>query len=119
MKCALTLFLLFAFLTNCDNKVDPTATTCVYPDNKLARTSEFIKDVPATITSVTYSGQQTSYEIRRAGTSAPLGSCNLPPTFQKDGLSVTVSGYLLTFPGMEYINLSPLPFEITDIKVRE
>jgi hypothetical protein len=120
MKYVLSLFLLLSFLTSCDeNKIDSSLTSCTYPGTKLTRTDQFIKDVPAMIIAVKFPNQQVSYQIQRAGTSAALGSCNLPIAFAKDSLKVTVSGYALTFPGMELMNLSPLPFEVTDVELRE
>lgn len=85
----------------------------------MTRTDQYIKDVPATVMAVTSPTKEVSYQIMRGGTSAPLGSCNLPLAFEKDGLQVIVSGYLLTFPGSELINLTPLPFEVTNIQLRK
>lgn len=120
MKYLLTLFLLANLLTSCDkNKIDSSFTSCTCPGIKLTRTNEFIKDVPATIIAVPSPNQPVSYQMMRGGTSAALGSCNLPLGYAKDSLKVTVSGYFLTFTGLEVMNLSPLPFEVTDIKRRE
>ncbi len=121
MKYVLSLFLLLSVLVSCYNdKVDPSVTSCAYPGVELRRTTEFIKDVPAIVIAYTPPGTQIiNYQIMRGGTSAALGSCSLPSAFAKDSLSVTVSGYLLTFPGMELMNLSPFPFEVTEVKGRD
>ncbi|QDK80201.1 hypothetical protein EXU85_16960 [Spirosoma sp. KCTC 42546] len=120
MKYSLSLLLVLSVSISCDrNKVDPSVSSCTYAGRTLTRTTQFINHVPATIIAVTSPNTPViSFQISRAGTSAPLSSCNLPVAFAKDRLNVTVSGYLLTFPGMEYMNLSPLPFDVTDVKVR-
>jgi hypothetical protein len=119
MRYTLSLFLLFNLLTSCDrNRIDPSISSCAYLDTKLTRTDQFVKEAPAIIITLTSQSQQVSCQIMRGGTSAALGSCNLPLAFAKDSLKVTVSGYLLTFLGLEVMNLTPLPFEITDIKLR-
>ena len=121
MKCVLSLFLLLGVLGSCHNdNVDPSVTSCAYPGAELRRTTEFLEDVPATVIAYTPPGTQVvNYQIMRGGTSAALGSCNMPSAFTKDSLRVVVSGYLLTFPGMELMNLSPLPFEVTDVKLSD
>ncbi|UHG94998.1 hypothetical protein [Spirosoma oryzicola] len=48
----------------------------------------------------------------------PWGSCNLATAYQQDSLQVTVSGYFLTSDQLETMNISPLPFEVTSIQVR-
>jgi hypothetical protein len=116
----LGLFLLLSFLVGCDrNDVDSSVTSCTYPGVTMTRTSQFINQVPATIVAVRSGSQLVGYQIRRAGNAAFLGSCNLPSAFAKDSLPVTVSGYLLTFPGLELMNLSPLPFEVTAVRLRK
>jgi hypothetical protein len=120
MRVRLGLFLLLSFLVGCDrNDVDSSVTSCTYPGVTMTRTSQFINQVPATIVAVRSGSQLVGYQIRRAGNAAFLGSCNLPSAFAKDSLPVTVSGYLLTFPGLELMNLSPLPFEVTAVRLRK
>jgi hypothetical protein len=120
MRVRLGLFILLSFLVGCHrNEVDSSVTSCAYPGVTMTRTSQFINQVPATIVTVKSGSQSVSYQIRRAGNAAFLGSCNLPPAFAKDSLPVMVSGYLLTFPGLELMNLSPLPFEVTAVRLRK
>ena len=120
MRVRLSLFILLSFLVGCDrNEVDSSVTSCTYPGITMTRTSQFINQVPATIVAVKSGSQFVGYQIRRAGNAAFLGSCNLPPAFAKDSLSVTVSGYLLTFSRLQRMNLSPLPFEVTAVRLRK
>jgi hypothetical protein len=121
MKCALSLFLLLSILLSCrKDEVSSSASPCSYGGNKLTRTSQFAKDIPATIIAIKSptTTPVISFQIMRGGTAAPLSSCGLPASFAKDSLKVIVSGYLLTFPGIEFVNISPLPFEVTDVKLR-
>jgi|GEM_PF-4418121 len=119
MKYTLSLFLLLTVLFSCGkNKVVPSVTSCDY-GGELTRTNQFVKDIPATIVAVKYpTSPIVSFQIMRGGTAAPLSSCGLPASLAKDSLKVTVSGYFLTFPGIEFVNISPLPFEVTDAKLR-
>jgi hypothetical protein len=120
MKYALSLFLLLSFLIGCHrDEVGPSVSSCTYSGGKLTRTNQFVKDIPATIIAIkSPTTPVLSFQIMRGGTAAPLSSCGLPASFAKDSLKVTVSGYLLTFPGIEFVNISPLPFEVTDAKLR-
>lgn len=45
-------------------------------------------------------------------------ACNLPIEFQKDGLSVSVTGYKLALSGGAALNTTATPFEIKSIKKR-
>lgn len=45
--------------------------------------------------------------------------CNLPIQFQKDTLSIVVSGYKLIRPDSQAVKMAEQPFEITDIKLRK
>ncbi len=46
------------------------------------------------------------------------GACNLPNSFLQDSLDVYVSGYFLTSPSLDLLNITPVPFEVTAIKRR-
>lgn len=121
MNYVLSLFLVLIALVSCDrNTAHPSITSCSYPGIKLTRTNQFINDVPATIIAVSSPGTQVvRYQIMRGGTSAALGTCNLPVALAKDSLKITVSGYFLTFPGLDVMNLTPLPFEVTEATLRK
>ena len=45
----------------------------------------------------------------------PIAPCNLPEKAKQDGLKVKFSGHLVTYPGLERINVEALPFELTSI----
>lgn len=45
-----------------------------------------------------------------------LGPCNLPAAAKKNGLAVKVSGYLVTFPGINERDLAADPFELTSVE---
>ena len=115
MKYILYLFLV-GWLTSCEKNKVNALSSCNYPWENLTRTDRFIQEVPATVAAVHFPGQQPAYHILRGGNSAALGSCNLPEAFKKDSLKVMVSGYFLTFPGMDLMNINPLPFEVTAVK---
>lgn len=117
MKHLLIIILAAFILTGCDkNKID-FKTTCSYPGVTLTRTEQFADNLPAMIVAVKLANQPTSYQIK-PGENNAWGSCNLPMEFAKDSLKVLISGYFLTFPGMELMNISPLPFEVTEVKPR-
>ena len=119
MKYALSLFLLLSILFSCHkDEVGSSVSSCAH--GELTRTTQFIRNVPATIVAVKSpitSG--INFEIMRGSTAAPLSSCGLPASLAKDSLKVTVSGYLLTFLGIEFVNIRTLPFEVTDAKLRQ
>lgn len=120
MKHALILFLGITILFSCDkNEVNPSISSCKYGSRELTRTDQLVKDIPATIIGIrSPTSPVITFQVMREGTAAALSSCGLPAEFAKDSLKVTVSGYFLTFPGMEFINLNPLPFEVTEARLR-
>lgn len=121
MKYALILSLGITILFSCDkDEVSPSISSCTYGSRELTRTNQLIEDIPATIIAVkSPTSPVITFQIMRSGTAAALSSCGLPAEFAKDSLKVTVSGYFLTFPRMELMNLSPLPFEVTKARLRE
>jgi hypothetical protein len=48
-----------------------------------------------------------------------LGACNFPEEAKKDGLSIKISGYLVTYPGMAEDDIFANPFEITSYQILE
>lgn len=46
----------------------------------------------------------------------PLDPCNLPARAKIDGLKIKFSGYLVSFPGLEVLNVRALPFQLTNIE---
>jgi hypothetical protein len=107
------------FFISCEkNEPDLTSTCAGY-----TRT-ESVSNVLATVNRQRVNGQPTEvYNIvldpvsYRSYTTS-LAACNLPQQFQKDGLSLKLSGYYLTYPGLELMNVPAPPFEITDIQLR-
>lgn len=121
MRRALNLLLTSTLLLGCSRgSVDPPVSACTFGGKELTRTGEFIREVPATVIAVkSTTSPVISFQILREGADVPLGSCGLPTEFAKDSLQIMVSGYLLTFPGLELMNLSPLPFEVTKVRLRQ
>lgn len=118
------LFLLLAFI-GC-KKEDAVVETspCQSPYGTLRR-REFIQDRAAVVIQISQTNGETSFQIVPAyGTGVdeanrtPWGGCNLGTVFRKDGLKVTVSGYFLTSDQLGTMNISPLPFEVTSMQVR-
>ncbi|MBD2755454.1 hypothetical protein [Spirosoma validum] len=119
MRPALPLFFLLITLLSCHNdRVSVVVTPCTYSDPDMRRRNGLHKAIPAII--LTVGNQPGNYQLLPATgyNPVPLGPCNLPQSFQKDSLSVYVSGYFLTSPFLETANVSPLPFELTEISVR-
>ena len=46
-------------------------------------------------------------------------ACNFPEEFAKNNAQLLVSGYQLTFPGIENSNMIGVPFEISQIDLKE
>ena len=113
------LFLL-AFLTGCHKDgVDSSDSPSTCLGANLVRTGKFINQDSATIVAFTVSNQQTIYQIAWKGSPVSMSPCNLPTAFQKDSLKITLSGYFVRSPGASLVDISNLPFEITEIKQRD
>jgi hypothetical protein len=54
------------------------------------------------------------------GLSAPASPCNLPKSFQKDGLTIDFSGIIRVDTTLNYsvIDISSIPLQLTSIKLR-
>lgn len=48
-----------------------------------------------------------------------LGVCNFPKEAKKDGLSLKISGYIVTYPGLMLEDIIANPFEITSFQIIE
>ena len=46
-----------------------------------------------------------------------LGACNFPKEAQKNGLTLKVSGYVVTYPGITLEDIMANPFEITSYQI--
>ncbi|RDB06395.1 hypothetical protein [Runella aurantiaca] len=64
--------------------------------------------------------EDTAYIIRNPSLTdtAPFwGACNMPDKAKKDGIKVKVSGYIITFPGIEGVQFKHgRPFELISIE---
>ncbi|GAB3962901.1 hypothetical protein GCM10028805_64940 [Spirosoma harenae] len=115
---------LLAFI-GCE-KEDPASeiSPCQSSYGRLRRRN-FIQDIPAIVSLKGQKNGEFSFQIVPSFSTGvaeadrtPWGSCNLGTAFQKDSLKVTVSGYFLTSDLLETMNISPLPFEVTYMKIR-
>lgn len=48
-----------------------------------------------------------------------LGACNFPKEARKNGISLKVSGYVVTYPGIMLEDIIANPFEITSFQIIE
>jgi len=124
MKRALTFLFLLSASVGCKDKeyVNPEvqATPCVsnYKDTR-RQSYESLNEAGMVIGGFIYPllpSDSPPYDFSLRTAAIP---CNLPQKFRKDGLIVSFSGYYLTSPLLELIQISAIPFELTDIKLRE
>lgn len=94
-------------------EVGSLASSC-YPYPKLTRAQK----VSEALVLVSPSGGLIGGYQLIAANGVAWSACNLPADFRKDNLKIYVSGYFLTSPELELINLSPLPFEVVSAKMR-
>lgn len=117
-------FLLVAFISCQKEDVSVQTSPCQSPYGILTRRG-FIKDRPAIVVQRRQKNGESGFQIVPAYSTGvdeanrtPWGSCNLGTAFQKDSIKVTVSGYFLTSDLLETMNISPLPFEVTSMQIR-
>lgn len=114
MRHYLVLICLAIELLSCNKpEISSVASTC-YPTVNATR-SRRITDAAVTVQAS--GGLATGY-LLTASNGVAWGACNLPDEFKHNGLAIYVSGYSLTWPGLESMNLNPLPFEVTEAKLR-
>lgn len=118
MRRILTLFFLLSILVSCGkDKFESQVPPC--SDSPFTRSADYVNKAIATVIA-TKTGNQSvgGYHIQPSGGPqvTPWIPCNLPKQFQKDSLKINVSGYLLTYPDFKMLNMSKIPFEITDIE---
>lgn len=124
MKRTLVFLLLLSVCGGCKDKefVSPEikATPCVSPYKDTSRHRDKVVDQPGMVIGnkifplLPLEVPPYDFSLRTS-----LLPCNLPEKFRKDSLLVSVSGYYLTSPLLETIQISSLPFELTDIELRE
>ncbi|QMW04979.1 hypothetical protein [Spirosoma foliorum] len=117
-------FLLVAFISCEKEDASRQTSPCQSPYGLLRRQS-FIQDRPAIIVQRSQKNGEFSFQIVPSFSTGvdeadrtPWGSCNLGTAFDKDSLKVRVSGYFLTSDLLETMNISPLPFEVTSMQLR-
>jgi hypothetical protein len=101
-------------LVSCTNEQVPSAASTCYPNVNVKR-SKLVTNVAVTVQAS--GGLAIGYQLV-ADNGVFWGACNLPDEFKRDGLAIYVSGYWLTWPELEHMNLVPIPFEVTRAKLR-
>ncbi|GAB3760453.1 hypothetical protein GCM10028817_36560 [Spirosoma pomorum] len=102
-------------VVGCNKEQVPSAASTCYPDVNANR-SKLVTDVAVTVQAS--GGLAIGYRLV-ADNGVGWSACNLPEEFKRDGLAIYVSGYWLTWPGLEHMNLVPIPFEVTRAKLRQ
>ncbi|WP_288426198.1 hypothetical protein [uncultured Spirosoma sp.] len=101
-------------LLSCDKpEVSSVVSTC-YPSVNATR-SQRITDAAVTVRAS--GGLATGY-LLMASNDVAWSACNLPDEFKRDSLAIYVSGYSLTWPALESMNINLLPFEVTGARLR-
>ncbi len=123
MKNILTALMFISLFSDCqpENKIAPLELSgCSNP--VFTRVKE-IKDVKTRIVAQTYTGttghDNTIYFIDQpdSGFTVPWLACNLPDEYKKHNLAIRISGYTLTYPGIERSNDTGSPIELTRIEL--
>lgn len=105
--------LLLALACQQKDEIGP-ATYCGQPIADLKR-QELVKNIAVTV--VRANAQPTAFELMQSN-GVRLSACSLSADFRQDSLPLFVSGYYLSWPELQYMNLTPLPFEITAARKR-
>jgi len=110
----LLLMVLALFSGSCKHDRVIPAATC-YPEIADIKRGGRVVDVPVNfqLSGGLISGGQLTLPNGTA-----WSACNLPDEFKKDSLSISVSGYYLTSPELNLMNISPVPFEVTSASYR-
>lgn len=111
----LLLFMFVLAFGSC-NRDNPVPGSTCFPDVKNIRRGEYVVDFPLMYR--TSGGLINGGQLHTIEGSNAWSACNLPEEFKKDSLDLFVTGYFLTWPGLELMNLSPVPFEVTSAKLR-
>ncbi|MDR6193665.1 hypothetical protein [Siphonobacter sp. SORGH_AS_0500] len=118
MKAALLFLIAILLLLSCSKNQEPVlAPGCSKQDQNYHRVKPFENN--QAIISERNTGYATYYVIVRndsSNGSTISEACNLPEAFKKDSLLVVISGYTLTFPGIERALPAHQPIELTSIK---
>lgn len=109
------LLMVFALvLGGCKRDKTIRAVAC-YPEIVDLKRGKHVVDVPVTF--------QLSGGLRLGGqlilaNGTAWSACNLPNEFKENSLALSVTGYNLTSPALDVMNISPVPFEVTSVKYR-
>lgn len=101
-------------LLGCKKSDVASSASACYPNTELRRAGS-VTDAPVV---VRLSGGVFKGAQLIAGNGTAWGACNLPDELKRDGLNIYVSGYFLTWPELELMNLTPVPFEVTAARAR-
>ena len=114
MRYYSTLIFMITLLVGCKQDEVPSVASSCYPSVEAVR-SERVTDAAVTVQAS--GGLATGYQLVSSNGVA-WSACNLPDEFKRNGLAIYVSGYSLTWPELKFMNISPLPFEVTRAKLR-
>ena len=115
MKRYLLAVVCMLHLLSCkEEKISSAALDC-YSELEGLERGEYTVDAPVT---VQLSGGLATGIRLIASNGVAWGGCNLPEQFAQDSLAIYVTGYNLTSKELEVMNLTPLPFEITSVRLR-
>lgn len=112
MRYLLYLSIPLIILVGCKKDKMPVSASDCYPESFR---SERVTDAPVL---VRLSGGLATGAQLTASNGVSWSACHLSDEFKKDSLKIYVSGYFLTSPSLELMNLTPLPFEVTGAKLR-
>lgn len=117
MKTRYLLLLLIVSLAwgSCKEDQLIQAKNC-YPAYKDIRRVGYVVDMPVIYR--TSGGLASGGHLEAIKAPSAWGSCNLPEEFRKDSLALYVTGYGLTSPLLELMNIYPAPFEVTSARLR-
>lgn len=118
--------LLLLVLTDCRTKrsIEPVSGLPACQDPQYTRAKQLL-DINTVIIAKTYTtatgDRFTKYYLDQPdvpGFTVPWAPCNLPQPYQKNGLAVRISGYVLVFSGTEAANTAGNPIELSQIVER-
>lgn len=110
----LALITITTWLAGCKNNEVPSMASSCYPGVNPIRSERIIN---MAVTVQASGGLAAGYQLV-ASSGVAWSACNLPDKFKHNGLALSVSGYSLTWPQLAFINLSPLPFEVSGAQLR-
>lgn len=86
---------------------------CQYPSPATER-GQRLNNVAVKV--VRQSTHPTALLLQQVNGGVNLGTCNLPAEYLQEGLELYVSGFYLTWPGLENIDINPAPFEVVEAR---